>query len=241
MPDAAPDAAIVFAFEPRARPSAHDVATRLVDAGVCAVSVRPGGGLELLGNAMTFDLEPFPIGAPKPVFDITADLPSGPVVDPDHAMILRPGPHIKAGERTVPVLREWLSLAARCGGVLPGVLALGWAPARLLSSTDRFARHVSDWEAGGSFPAAVFCGFVPALERALHSVGLRYFIGQELWLEGAFAPGSDVASGFARQVVAYLVHHGRVAASHEFVLPHGEHAHIAPSPNGRLVRVWIDR
>ncbi len=230
----------MLAFAPGERPGLEDVAERLTRNGDIGCRSTADGSLELVLGAMAFDLRAAKARGVPPVFDLRLGLSGSSPFDFGSTLWLRPGPHVASGARSLPVLREWLSLAARLAATMPQLSAVGWTPARLLASPAEFDRHVVDWQAGGAFPSAVLCGFVPALERAVQSVGLRFVTGQEMWLEGDFDLRSRAAEQLGRHVAAYLAHHGPVTTDHDLTLPDGRRARIRPSPNALLVRVEVE-
>jgi len=198
--------------------------------------------LELLANGLTFDFTGL---APRPAHPVGQfrhrfDLPESFEAGEYQALALQPGPHLAGGETMLPVVRSQAWLAARLCA-LPGVAAVGWAPAHSLSSVEHFTSSVRRWLEGGVFPALGLTALAEASDGGLHSEGLAFFTGQELRIEPELAGDKAAAARLALRLINDLVAQGRLDQPERIVGPGGEPLKIAPSENGRFVRVWPGR
>jgi hypothetical protein len=99
--------------------------------------------------------------------------------DPDGltALALVPGPHLAGGDAMLPVVRGQAWLATRLCA-LPGVVAVGWEPARSLSSVSHFTVSVTRWLEGGVFPGLGLTALAEDREGGMRSEGLAFFPGR---------------------------------------------------------------
>jgi len=238
-------------FAPGDRPGAEHVRAlaRLDTAFVISLEppeegVAPPGGaaahavhwLELLANGLTFDLEGLTPGNSQPVpprgytYGLPPAFPQGPL----EAISLRPGPHIAAGGRMLPVVRGTAWLAARLTA-LPKVQAVAWHPARTWSGPQYFRDSVTRWVEGGAFPGLGLTALAPTPEGGLQSEGLTLFTGQELRLEPKLIADRAAGARLALRLLHWLVENGRLERQATLTGPSGEALLLAPSANRRFV------
>ena len=198
----------------------------------------PERWLELLANGLTYDLEGLSPGTPMPpppcayTYGVPPDLVSTPL----EAISLRPGPHIAAGGRLLPVVRGLASLAAALAA-LPDVRAVAWHAARTWSAPDHFRGSVLRWVEGGAFPGLGLTALAPTPEGGLQSEGLVLFTGQELRLAPELAFDRAAGARLALRLLHWLVDNGRLEARAELSGPSGEPLVLEPSENRRFVGV----
>jgi hypothetical protein len=201
--------------------------------GAAAQAVR---WLELLANGLTFDLEGLTPGESQPLpsrgyaYGLPAAFPQGPL----EAISLRPGPHIAAGGRMLPVVRGTAWLAARLAA-LPNVRAVAWHPARTWSGPQHFRDSVGRWVEGGAFPGLGLTALAPTPEGGLQSEGLALFTGQELRLEPRLVSDRAAGARLALRLLHWLVETGRLEQQEALAGPSGESLLLMPSANGRFV------
>ena len=194
--------------------------------------------LELLANGLTFDLQGLSPGLPQvlPPYAYAYGLPVGLSTAPLEAISLRPGPHIAAGGRMLPVVRglAWLTAVL---AALPQVRAVAWHAARTWSAPDHFRGSVLRWVEGGAFPGLGLTALAPTPEGGLQSEGLALFTGQELRLAPELA--FDRASGarLALRLLHWLVENGKLEVPAELSGPSGEPLKLVPTENRRFVGV----
>ncbi|WP_068077591.1 hypothetical protein [Novosphingobium lentum] len=223
-------------FAPGMRPDADALEALAAAAAPFQVSHRPEGAadwLELLRDGLTFDLvglapgKPAVPSTPATSHDLPADLAAG------EAIVLAPGPHLAGAEHLLPVVRVTAALVTGLAA-LPGLLGIGWLPARNLVDPAWFCEAVDRWLAGGPFAALALCGLEREADGALHSEGLRFLIGQEFRL--AADRNSDPARNakVALRLTDWLVAHGRVDTAREIVLVGAGSVWLAPGADGMI-------
>lgn len=239
-------------FPPGARPDDGAVRELAEASPGFAISHDPGGGegrgdgpagagdwLELLANGLTFDLVGLAPGrtAPSPVAGNAVGLPAG--FDPVgmQAITLQPGPHLAAGGAMLPVVRSLAWLAARLAD-LPGTRAVAWHPARSWCDPAHFRDSVLRWIDGGVFPGLSLASLTPMPDGGMQSQGLALFTGQELRLEPDVADDRAAGAKIALRVMHWLVESGAVENEERLAVFDGRTLRLAPSDNGRFVRVW---
>ena len=201
--------------------------------------------LEILADGMTFDLGGIAPGptARGPLSAIGAQMRNRYEVPPDftegstEALSLAPGPHLRGGRSTIPVVRAQAALGAAFVRLLPRIEAVAWVPARTLLGRAFFLSAVEAWLAGGPFPALGLTAFRRTMGGALQSEGLAFFTGQELHFEhGAYLDPVSAAQ-LGLRLVNELVGSGPLTARTEVVGPDGAPVVLVPSRNGRFLRV----
>lgn len=237
---------LLLLFASGQRPDARAVRAAVSAAGRLTISheMRDGAGdeargFELLRDGMTYDLTGFAPGpaqrvlAPRRRYGI-----EGPVdPDPFEALALRPGPHLEAGGRLLPVVRTMAGIAAGLVPCLPGLRAVAWPPADTLVGPGLFASSVDAWVAGGAFPALALTAFADAPDGALVSVGLAWFTGQELRIAPQLAKDRAAAARLGVRLVNQLVLQGKVTGHEAILAPDGGHLALEPTRDGKIVRV----
>ncbi len=227
------------------RPDA-DTIIKAVSGSALAISHDPRGiaprdddqgWLELIVNGMTFDLSglrPAPAiaaGIAEHLYDLDKDVAARAAVMP----IIR-GPHLAGAERTLPVVRGILQVArAVCDA--PGLAGVAWLPARSWMSISYFKSVVDVWLSGGPFPALGLTSMKPVFDGGLQTVGLEYFIGQELRIEPDVTTDRVAATRIAARLINSLVEGGPLDAGMSVTGPDGERLTLTPSANGKFLRL----
>lgn len=232
------------------RPCAQDVERLLQEQaspGVQAarISHRPDDGegwLELLASGLTFDiagLDPAS-AAPKTFPDHFFGLPADITHLDLQPVSLLPGGHIAAGSAMIPVIRIMAGLASRLTEI-PHIKAVCWAPANRWMDPGYFARVISGWLNGGAFPALGLTALNRTADGGVESVGLDFFIGQELRVEAR--PGEDTPTTvkLAVRMIDHMIRHGAIAGQEALKGPNGEAMLAEPTPDRRMVRLWRGR
>ena len=195
--------------------------------------------LELLRDGLTFDLRglaPGPACAPPRAahrFDFAApqDLTIFETVD------LVPGPHLSGGERSMPVLRGMISLARDLTQHFEEVEAVVWQPSRSAIGRRFFESVVTAWLDGGAFPALGLTAFEETEDGALQTVGLGFWIGQELRIEPPLSTDKVAATRLGVRLVNQLMIVGGLDQSERVVAPDGTRLVMQASRNSEFVRV----
>lgn len=200
------------------------------------------GWVELLRDGLTFDLEglcpadPIEFPASQHGFDFEGN-PSSSMYE---ALRLVPGAHLAGGESSLPVVRGMIALARDLTHHFQDVEAIIWPPAQSVVGRRYFESTTTAWIDGGAFPALGLTAFVQTLDGALQSVGLDYFIGQELRIEPPLVEDKVAATRLAVRLVNQLVLMGGVQDAERVVAPDGTRLIMRHSRNGRFVRVWSE-
>lgn len=200
------------------------------------------GWVELLRDGLTFDLEGLnPAETPAiPPSEHGFDFEGDPSAHTHEAVRLVPGAHLAGGEGSLPVVRGMIALARDLTHHFQDVEAIIWPPSQSVIGRRYFESTATAWIDGGAFPALGLTAFVQTMDGALQSVGLDYFIGQELRIEPQLVDDKVAATRLAVRLVNQLVLTGGVKDAERVVAPDGSRLIMRPSDNGRFVRVWSE-
>lgn len=223
------------------RPSVGITHDPLPDAAPHSEALWPGQQhwIELLRDGLTFDLaglapgqeSPFPTLAHR--FDL-ADLPGAA----DHeVMTLRPAPHLAASGNSMPVMRALLGLACEMVRHFDDLVAVGWAPAQTAIGRRFFESVTTAWLEGGPFPALGLTAFVQTADQALESVGLNFWIGQELRIELPLSLDRVAATRLGIRLVNHLVIVGGLEADDRIIAPDGTPLVLRASSRSSIISV----
>ncbi len=196
--------------------------------------------IELLCDGLTFDLSglaPGP-GSDFPVIEHRFDLPVEPAATTHDALSIMPGPHLTAGARSPPVVRSMLALARDLTLCFDDLAAVCWGPSRSAIGRQFFESVIAAWLDGGPFPALGLTAFAQTPDGALQSVGLDFWIGQELRIEPPLSSDRVAATRLGIRLVNQLVLAGRVAADERIIAPDGAHLVLRPARDRALISVW---
>ncbi len=205
-------------------------------------AVWPGqlAWVELLRDGLTFDLSGLPPGPASafPAVSHRFDLPALPTPDEYEAIVLRPGPHLAEGAGSMPLMRELLALGCDIVRQFDDVLAVVWAPAATAIGRRYFESVTSAWLDGGPFPALGLTAFTETADGALESVGLAFWIGQELRIEPPLSADRVAATRLAIRLVNHLVLAGGLSEDDRIIAPDGSRLVLRPSRSRALINVW---
>ncbi|MEO0591424.1 MAG: hypothetical protein AAFZ11_12820 [Pseudomonadota bacterium] len=227
-----------------------DTYLQLVDNGKDAPSSETGAQVtpeladkdwvELLREGLTFDLvglapsEPCPF----PVIEHRFDLDALPTAFRSEALQLAPGQHLVGGGRSLPVVRGLIALARDLTHHFDDLEAIVW-PASQSAIGRRFFESISTaWLEGGAFPALGLTAFKETMDGALQSVGLDFWIGQELRIEPPLSSDKVAATRLGVRLVNQLILIGGLEDSERIVSPDGSRLIMRPSRNRKFIRVW---
>jgi len=196
--------------------------------------------LELLREGLTFDLRGLAPGAAGtlPVIAHRFDFPAGAAPGALEALTIIPGPHLAGGERSMPVLRGMLGLARDLTQHFEDLVAVVWDPSRSAIGRRFFESVITAWLEGGAFPALGLTAFEQVEDGALQTVGLAFWIGQELRIEPPLTADKVAATRLGVRLVNQLVIVGGVEDSERIIAPDGTRLVMRPSRNGDFIRVW---
>lgn len=105
----------------------------------------------------------------------------------------------------------------------------------------RFFESVATaWLEGGAFPALGLTAFRETVDGALQSVGLDFWIGQELRLEPPISHDKVAATRLGVRLINQLILVGAMTQAERVTAPDGSRLVMRPSTNGKFIRVWPD-
>jgi hypothetical protein len=196
--------------------------------------------IELLRDGLTFDLSGLVPGEAAHFPDLAHrfDLPAMPVSEACEAVVLRPGPHLEAGGNSQPVMRGLLAVACDLVRQFEDCIAIVWGPAGTAIGPRFFESVVSAWLDGGPFPALGLTAFVEAPDGALESIGLGFWIGQELRIEPPLSADRIAATRLGIRLVNHLVITGAPAEDDRIIAPDGTRLVLRPSRSRGVISVW---
>ncbi len=118
-----------------------------------------------------------------------------------------------------------------------GIEGAVWPASRSVIGRRFFESTVTAWLSGGAFPALGMTAFSATFDGALQSIGLAYFIGQELRIEPSLASDKPAATRLGIRLVNQLLIMGGLSSSEHVIAPDGSRLVLAPSANGKFIRV----
>lgn len=194
---------------------------------------------ELLSAGLTFDLHGLGDGAAAayPGEGALLGLAEAPAGE---ALSLQPAPHLADGPGVLPAVRVLSGIGLQLAG-LPGVLAAHWRPASCWMTVKYYSGVVAEWLEGGAFPALGLTSLRREPDGAMTSVGLDFFIGQELRFEPDRRLPPAVIAKSAVRLVHSLVESGPLRSRAEYAGPEGTVLVIEPVGHGRQLRVTVQR
>lgn len=213
---------------------AHDQAEQ------CGVADRVW--VELLRDGLTFDLVGLAPGEAMdfPDAEQRYDLEALPNKLRSEALFLFPGQHLAGGARSLPVVKGLIALARDLTHHFDTLEAVIW-PASQCAIGRRFFESVATaWLDGGPFPALGLTAFRPTVDGALQSVGLDFWIGQELRIEPPLSVDKVAATRLGVRLVNHLVLAGTLEKEERITAPDGRPLVLRPSGNRKYIRVWQD-
>ncbi len=195
--------------------------------------------LELLREGLTFDLHGIAPGQAGdfPDFEHRFDLERAPGAFRLEALFLEPGQHLVGGEASVPVAKGMIALARDLVHHFEDIVAVVWPPSSSAIGRQFFESISTAWLDGGAFPALGLTAFREAIDGALQSVGLEYWIGQELRIEPPLSADKVAATRLAVRIINQLIIVGGLEDSERIVAPDGTRMVMRPSRNKKFIRV----
>lgn len=195
--------------------------------------------VELLRDGLTFDVSALAPG-PETDFPVIAhrfDLTALPTPITHDVIALRPGPHLAAGARSQPVVRAMLALACDMVLSFENLAAISWGPSGSAIGRRFFESVTTAWLDGGPFPALGLTAFAETADGAMQSVGLEFWIGQELRIEPQLCADRIAATRLGVRLVNQLVLSGGVKSDERIIAPDGTRLVLRPSPDRAYINV----
>jgi hypothetical protein len=196
--------------------------------------------IELLREGLTFDLSGLAPGPAAAFPDLAHrfDLPAVPAPGECESVVLRLGPHLAAGGNSQPLMRGLLAAGCDLVRQFEDCIALAWAPAGTAIGPRFFESVVSAWLNGGPFPALGLTAFTDMPDGAIESVGLGFWIGQELRIEPPLSADRIAATRLGIRLVNHLVITGALDEDDRIIAPDGTRLVLRPSRSRAVISVW---
>ncbi|MEL6530238.1 MAG: hypothetical protein AAFQ27_09765 [Pseudomonadota bacterium] len=196
--------------------------------------------LELLREGLTFDLRGIAPGqaCEFPEFEHRFDLEKSSGSFRLEALLLEPGQHLTGGEASIPVVKSMIALARDLVHHFEDLVAVVWPPSKSAIGRRFFESIATAWLEGGAFPALGLTAFREAIDGALQSVGLEFWIGQELRIEPPLSADKVAATRLGVRIINQLIIVGGLEDSERIVAPDGTRLVMRPSRNRKFARVW---
>ncbi len=209
-----------------------------------ALGVEEGQGedvwLELLCAGLSMDMIGIAPGRPSeiPLVENLFDIDERPTVSQYDAIRLAPGRHLTGGERSLPVIRGLIRLARDLVHHFEDLLAVVWPPSNSAIGRRFFESTATAWIDGGPFPALGLIAFKESMDGAIQSVGLEFWLGQELRIESPLSLDKVGATRIGMRLVNHLIAVGGLDEAERIMAPDGSRLIMRHSPNGKFIRVW---
>ncbi|MEM6857882.1 MAG: hypothetical protein AAF559_08415 [Pseudomonadota bacterium] len=118
--------------------------------------------------------------------------------------------------------------------------AIVWPPSQSAIGRRFFESISTAWLDGGPFPALGLTAFKETMDGALQSVGMDFWIGQELRIELPLSNDKVAATRLGVRLVNQLIAVGGLEDSERIVAPDGSRLIMRPSRNRKFIRVWLE-
>lgn len=137
----------------------------------------------------------------------------------------------------MPVLRGMLALARDLVLHFEDLQAVFWPPSGSAIGRRFFESVVTAWLEGGAFPALGLIAFDETADAALESVGLAFWIGQELRIEPPLTNDKIAATRLGVRLINQLVIVGGITDSERIIAPDGTRLVMQAARGSTYIRV----
>ena len=198
--------------------------------------------MELLREGLTFDIHGLAPGVPCDfgTLDNRFDIEQSPASMRLEALKIVPGQHLAGAAHTLPVARGMIALARDLVHHFDDLEAIGWGPAQSVIGKRYFESVATAWLDGGAFPALGLTAFRETFDGALQTVGLDFWIGQELRIEPPLSADRIAATRLGVRLVNQLILIGGLEKAEHVLAPDGSQLVMRPSRNGKFVRILLE-
>ncbi len=198
--------------------------------------------IEVLRDGLTFDLHGLAAGRPCDIPDIEHgfDVEWPPTGGQFEALLLTAGQHLTGGQKSLPVVQGLIALARDLTHHFADLKLVAWPPAKSAIGRRYFESVATAWLDGGPFPGLGLTAFQETIDGAVQSVGLDFWIGQELRIEPPLSSDKVSATRLGVRLVNQLVLSGTLKSDERILAPDGRGLLLKPSANARFIRVWPD-
>lgn len=195
--------------------------------------------IELVYNGLSFDLCGLATDAAAKVPEIEHKfgLESLPLEGEFEALALMPGPHLGGGERTTPVMKAMLAVARDLVQHFNTVEAVVWPHSKSAIGRAFFDSISTAWLEGGPFPALGLTAFKKTSDGAIQSVGLDFWLDQELRIEPPLSSDEVGCTRLGVRLINHLIILGGIETTERIVSPDGSRLLLTLSRNNKFIRV----
>ncbi|WP_336986593.1 hypothetical protein [Altererythrobacter aquiaggeris] len=241
MADVASTGRLSVSHDPRSNDNLHENAHNNPNDAANESAGARQGWLEILHGGMTFDItglrpaDALPVSRGENLFQMDQTWPTSSLA----ALPITAGPHLAGTENTLPVVRALLDLAAQLSEI-EGCVGICWRPARSWMGRKYFQTIVNEWMKGGPFPSLGLVSLRPALDGALQSEGLSFFLDRELRIAPEIAADRISATKVASRLIDSLIEEGPIHEPLKFEGMSGERLRLDVSANQRYFTLARD-
>ena len=138
----------------------------------------------------------------------------------------------------MPVAKALIALARDLVHHFEDLVAVVWPPSQSVIGRRFFESTTTAWLEGGAFPALGLTAFKESMDGALQTIGLDFWIGQELRVESPLSLDKVSATRLGIRLVNQLILIGGLETAERIMAPDGSRLIMRPSRNQKFVRVW---
>lgn len=195
--------------------------------------------IELVFNGLSFDLLGLSTGDPAafPEIEHKFGLDDLPQNDQFEAVLLRPGPHLQGGARTIPVMKAMVTVARDLNQHFKSIEAVVWPHSKSAIGRAFFDSISTAWVEGGPFPALGLTAFEKTPDGAIQSRGLDFWLDQELRIEPPLSSDEVSATRLGVRLINHLIILGGIDTTERIVSPDGSRLLLTLSRNNKFIRV----
>lgn len=195
--------------------------------------------LELLHNGLAFDLVGLAPGdaCETPAIEHRFDFDAKGFAGEYEALQIVAGEHLESGKASMPVVKGMVALARDFVHHFDAVEGIMWPPASSAIGRRFFESISTAWLEGGAFPALGLTAFREAMDGAIQSVGLDFWIGQEIRIENPLAQDKVSATRLGVRIVNHLVLSGGLKKTEKLIGPDRTPLIMRPTRNQKFIRV----
>ncbi|NNC59066.1 MAG: hypothetical protein HKO05_03635 [Erythrobacter sp.] len=198
--------------------------------------------VELQRDGLTYDCSGLTPGPANAMPDITRWLgsqPEGSLIPGSH-IGLGLGPHIRAGQALLPILRGLLKVAVDLAGSFEDCAGVCWLASRMAADPKSLESMIAGGNGTGPLPISWLMATHDTAEGHVVTEGLAYFSGQELRIRSGIAQDTSEAALLALRLANQVIHMGGLEGSERFTGPDGLVLTLEPSGDGGLIDVRRD-
>ncbi|MHA6333679.1 hypothetical protein ACXYL9_08325 [Qipengyuania sp. CAU 1752] len=198
--------------------------------------------VEVQRDGLTYDcsgLAPGPVNAMPDINRWLGTQPESAVGKSSH-IGLGLGPHIRAGQAVLPILRGLLKLTVDLAGSFEDCAGACWLASRMAVDRQSLESMIERADGGGTLPLPWLVATHETPEGHVVTEGLSYFSGQELQIRSGVAQDTPEAALLALRLANQVIYMGGLDTSERFTGPDGLVLRLEPSGDSHLIDVQRD-